>query len=359
MHRITELPNAPHVAIIGCGAIGGVLAALLAKDRYPISICSTNAEVRRVWATTGPYLAERLVCQPLPSRHIITTPSQSHRPIDIAFVAVPPQQMSEVARSLAGSLHENGRVVCLSNGWCEPKLADILGPKRVFGAVVTWGARMPQPGHYQKTSRGGFILGSLQQTLDQPSVEQLKFLLRRVGPVRTTENLIGARLSKLAINCAISGLGTVGGQQLGKLLNKRAARELGIHLIAEAAQVARADGVKLQNLAGIELEKWRTNDANARKLWLKHAQLILVGFKYRRLRSSILASIERGRSPAIDHINGEIVSIGARLGIPTPYNDAVVKTVWEIARGGLRPGPHALEQVRRMATAVPGSSGSF
>src|SRR5690606_41865296 len=63
--------------------------------------------------------------------HIITTPSQSHRPIDIAFVAVPPQQMSEVASSLAGSLHENGRVVCLSNGWCEPKLADILGPERV------------------------------------------------------------------------------------------------------------------------------------------------------------------------------------------------------------------------------------
>lgn len=355
MPHLTLSPNVPHVAVVGCGAVGGVVAALLAKDRYPISICSTNADVRRVWATTGPYLAERLVCHALPARNVITTPSQSYRPIDIALIAVPPQQIEEVARGLVGSLHDGSLVVCLSNGWCEPKLASILGSQRVLGAVVTWGARMPRPGHYQRTSRGGFVLGSLLGSLDWQTTEQLRSLLRRVGPVRTTDNLRGARLSKLAINCAVSGLGTVGGEKLGHLLAKRDVRRLGIQLIAEAIGVAKADGVKLENVAGIHLGKWRTRELSTRAALIKHAQLVLVGLKYRDLRSSILASIERGRPPAIDHINGEIVAIGERVGISTPYNDAVVKTVWDIARGEIRPGPSALEQVRHLAS----NHGSF
>jgi 2-dehydropantoate 2-reductase len=68
-------------------------------------------------------------------------------------------------------------------------------------------------------------------------------------------------------------------------------------------------------------------------LTAKHALLLAVGMRYRRMRSSMLSAIERKRPPAIDFLNGEVVSHGERAGVITPVNRAVVDVVWQIARG--------------------------
>jgi 2-dehydropantoate 2-reductase len=64
--------------------------------------------------------------------------------------------------------------------------------------------------------------------------------------------------------------------------------------------------------------------------------LLAVGLKYRRMRSSMLYALERGRQPEIDFLNGEIVRRGAALGVPTPVNAALVEQVRAIARGEAR-----------------------
>jgi 2-dehydropantoate 2-reductase len=342
----------PTVAVVGCGAIGGVVASELARRCYPLNVCTTNPEIRRVWGTTGPYLGERLVAFPLPRRHILNDPSEATAPWDLVFVAVPPAQIEAVAISLLPALAPHGKVICLSNGWCEPRLGSILGNRRILGAVVTWGARMPSPGHYQRTSKGGFVVGALAGPLDDHAQRACQ-LLGWVGPVTQTEDLKSARMSKLAINCAVSGLGTVGGTRLGELLLQKSARRIGIQLIAEAVEVARAEGTVLQRIAGIDLENWSTAKPTRSTCLAQHALLIAMGLRYRNLRSSILASIERGRSPSIDYINGEISSLGRAVGVLTPYNDAIVNTVWGIARGEVPAGPAALERVQQLAHAEP------
>src|SRR5205807_745333 len=59
----------------------------------------------------------------------------------------------------------------------------------------------------------------------------------------------------------------------------------------------------------------------------KHSVLLAVGLKYRRMRSSMLYALERGRPPEIDFLNGEIVRRGAALGVRTPVNAALVEAV--------------------------------
>jgi 2-dehydropantoate 2-reductase len=59
----------------------------------------------------------------------------------------------------------------------------------------------------------------------------------------------------------------------------------------------------------------------------------------------MLAAIERGRTPAIDFLNGEVVSRGARHGIATPVNARIVDTVWKIARGELKSSRETLDRV--------------
>jgi 2-dehydropantoate 2-reductase len=59
--------------------------------------------------------------------------------------------------------------------------------------------------------------------------------------------------------------------------------------------------------------------------------------------------MERGREPAIDHINGEVVALGRAVGVATPYNAAAVSVVWSIFRREYSAGPEALSRVSALA----------
>jgi 2-dehydropantoate 2-reductase len=59
----------------------------------------------------------------------------------------------------------------------------------------------------------------------------------------------------------------------------------------------------------------------------------------------MLAAIERGRTPAIDYLNGEVVTRGGKLGIATPVNARVVEAVWGIAKGTQKSSRELLDRV--------------
>jgi 2-dehydropantoate 2-reductase len=163
--------------------------------------------------------------------------------------------------------------------------------------------------------------------------------------------LRGARWSKLALNCAVSALGTIAGERLGPLVRVRRYRRLALEIMTEAVQVAKAEGVTLEKVAGtLDLEWIALSDADRNAtasvgLTAKHTLLLAVGLRYRRMRSSMLAAIERKRTPAIDYLNGEVVMRGARHGIPTPYNARICETVWAIAKGQTKSSRETLDRI--------------
>jgi 2-dehydropantoate 2-reductase len=63
------------------------------------------------------------------------------------------------------------------------------------------------------------------------------------------------------------------------------------------------------------------------------------------MRSSMLAAIERHRTPAIDYLNGEVVARGKTHDIATPVNERVVDAVWKIARGEEKSSRALLDRV--------------
>ena len=200
---------------------------------------------------------------------------------------------------------------------------------------------MVEPGLYDRISVGGFSLGRLDGVVDE-RLEELGRVLEAVGPVTLTHNLRGARWSKLAINAAISTLGTIGGDRLGALMRHRHVRRLALDIMTETVAVARAEGVELEKVSGtldldwIALTEAEKTAAGTPGLLAKHTLLLAVGARYRRLRSSMLAAIERGRPPAVDFLNGEIIERAREHRIATPVNEAARSLVWEIAGGKKR-----------------------
>jgi 2-dehydropantoate 2-reductase len=79
-----------------------------------------------------------------------------------------------------------------------------------------------------------------------------------------------------------------------------------------------------------------------------------VGFRYRRMKSSMLSAIERGRTPAVDFLNGEIVDHAKEHGLKVPVNKAMRDMVWAIAEGKKKPGIERIREVYE-ATAPHGT----
>jgi 2-dehydropantoate 2-reductase len=99
----------------------------------------------------------------------------------------------------------------------------------------------------------------------------------------------------------------------------------------------------------------RSSPLGSPRLAFKHSILLAVGMKYRRMRSSMLVAIERGRMPEIDFLNGEIVTRGRAFGVPTPINARLVETVRDLAHGKATP---SVELLRALYDEVMASSSS-
>lgn len=323
---------------MGCGGIGGITTALLAESGHDVTAVTTNEHIARAAHERGLDLRGEGPARQVKARVLGDLPRGER--FDFVLLCTQPPQVEAAARAALPALADDGLVVCLQNGLCEARVAKIVGEERTVGAVVAWGAAMPEPAVYDRTAQGGFALGAFARSPSAAAMGKLSELARTlevIGPVEATDNLAGKRWSKLAINAAISSLGTLGGDRLGALMPHRFVRRLALEIMTECVHVARKEGVRLEKVSGtidldwIALDEAEREATGSPSLVAKHALLLAVGFRYRRMRSSMLSAIERGREPAVDFLNGEIVDRGRAYNIPTPVNAAVRELVWDIA----------------------------
>ena len=339
------------ILIVGCGAIGGIVASALAQHDpalgLQICVLSRNGETADAVNEYGFRVDRPSGRQTIPGE-VYTQLPEGGDPFDWILLATQPQQVEAAVRQVGHRLRDTGYFVCFQNGLCEDRIANIVGNKRVLGAIVSWGASTGAPGEFIQTSSGGFLIGSLDNQ-HSAAVSELESLLQIVGPVNHTDNLRGSRWSKLAISCAISTLGTLGGDRLGALIRYRIVRRLALEIMTELVTIAQAEQITLNPLAGTFDLEWLALTAAERSAGLspsliaKHSVLIAVGARHRRLRSSMLRAIESGRKPAVDFLNGEVVQRGETLGLPTPVNALATKWVHEIAAGTRQSGVDTLQ----------------
>jgi 2-dehydropantoate 2-reductase len=347
--------DAARLCVVGAGGIGGIVAAHLTYLGCDVTVLTRNEVIADAINHHGFRVRGESAIGTVPGV-ALSELGKRVAPFDYVLLATQPPQVEEAARTALPHLKEDGAMVCFQNGLCEPRVAAIAGEGRVIGGIVAWGASMIEPGVYDRTSAGGFTLGRPFSAggggVVDERVAQLGWLLEAIGPVTLTDNLMGARWSKLALNCAISSLGTIAGDRLGAVMKKRFVRRLALEIMTETVEVARAEGMHLEKVAGTLDLEWIALTADEKHaklgspaLFAKHALLLAVGTRYRRLRSSMLNAIERGRTPAVDFLNGEVVDRGAKHGIATPVNAACRDEVWRIARGKARPSHALLEEL--------------
>jgi 2-dehydropantoate 2-reductase len=110
-------------------------------------------------------------------------------------------------------------------------------------------------------------------------------------------------------------------------------RNIFIEITREAMAVADAMGIKPELLPH-KVDYYKFSEGTGFFNDLKRRLLIyIITAKYRRLKSSSLQSLERGKPTEIDYLNGYIVDNGKKYNVPTPVNDKIVQIVKDIEAG--------------------------
>jgi len=350
----TDWPRS--ILVQGVGGIGGIVSGRLIQAGYNVlCVCGNqriadalNAHGMRLktfsGSTTVSLRRPALVSLPL-------TGDGSGETFDMIIVATPPAGLEKALQMSARALSPSGRVLCLQNGLPESRATQFIPHNQVLGCVLSWGASMPEPGCYEQTTQGGIQLGYPDRPLDALARSVGK-VMEHVAPVRLQEDLQGVRWSKLAVSAAITTLGAVGGQRLGVLLRHRFVRRLAMEVFTEVLEVARQKGIQPAPLNGVfALEQFTVSQADRHArlgsptLFMKHGFLLALGMKYRRMRSSMLYAMERGRTHGAEYLNGEVVAAGKLVGVNTPVNHALLAMINRIAQGEARPGVETLRSL--------------
>jgi 2-dehydropantoate 2-reductase len=337
---------------MGCGAVGGLIAGGLLRAGHDVTLVTHNQAIAQAINTGG--------LQVTTPEGKWTVPAMAHArleevsgPFDALYLAMKATAVEQAARDATSYLAPGGYAVTLQNGVVEDRVAAILGQERVVGALVGWGATMHAPAVYEMTSRGQIIIGELDGRMTR-RIERIKATLDAAAPTAASANIYGELWSKLGVNCVITSLGALTGQLLGEMLRRAAVRRLALSLLSEVVDVAGAHDVHLEpaagtlDLYGLYLPPEQRAGGFSLDLLPRHAILLAVGFRFRKLKSSMLQSLDRGRQPEIDFMNGYVADRGQEKRVPTPVNSALTAMVHEIEAGTRPIHPDNLEGLRRV-----------
>lgn len=327
------------IAIYGAGAMGTVLGAWLTEDGLQVDLITRNQAHIQALREKGATVEYAVSGQTATTKVNALFPSEMSGQYDVIFLMTKQRQNKEILTQLLPYLKEDGVVCTTQNGLPEPSVAEIVGEERTYGAVTSYGATFIESGKVEMTSDFSAIrmqVGGYKN--DGAKLPLLEEILSCVGDdsnegfVQTTDNLLGARWGKLAINGAFSGLSTMTGLTFGEIAQRSKTRKLTLGILREAIAVAKASGVTLEKMQGHNMEKMLGGSTPLQRFFA-YLVLPLAMKKHKKLLSGMLKDIQNGRRCEIDFINGVIVKEGAKAGVETPLCSQLVEIVHGIEDG--------------------------
>ncbi|RUR66282.1 2-dehydropantoate 2-reductase [Variovorax guangxiensis] len=219
----------------------------------------------------------------------------------------------EGARNIVGP---DTAVMSLQNGMGhEEILSEVVGAGHVLAGKTYVGGVMLAPGHVIAGTQGKrTVIGEIDGRVSERARAIAAEFERAELPCEVSGNILGAMWDKLLINVATGALSGITGQVYGSLYAVPEIEATAIAAVAEAMAVAEASGAKLSIKA-------------PRDAWLMAAEGLPYEFK-----TSMLQSLEKGSITEIDFINGAVVRVGRKYGMPTPVNQTLVAAIKGIER---------------------------
>ena len=304
-HARTHCPV--RVCIVGCGAVGSLFAANLAA-LDDVEVWAFDRSQPQVDAIAAHGLRLRGAGH-VHARLNATSDAAALPPCELGIVATKAMH-AESAIAAAAHVFANGAVASVMNGVGNEEVLARHVCRVIRGTTFPAG-KLIEPGIVQWDVRGDTTFGPFEQqpaTLEE--VARLADACTRAGlPSHAVADARPAQWAKVIFNAASNPVGALTGLTHGRVCEQPGLRALISGLIGEGAAVATAEGVVL--------------DSDPEAL-VDRAARPEVGYDH---KASMLQDVEANRPTEIDHLNGGIARLGARLGVRTPLNEAMVALI--------------------------------
>jgi 2-dehydropantoate 2-reductase len=317
------------VCIVGAGAIGGILAARLARAGHDVSAIARGAHLQAIQAHG---LTLKSAGEKFTADIRAAADPADLAPQDYVILTLKAPALPGIAASLTPLLGPDTVIVTAMNGvpwwFChaltgplagrslpstDPNgvLGETLTRERLLGCVVHAGASVPEPGVVNHAAGNLFIVGDASRRLTAPAAELAEALADTGLDGRSTDDIHGEIWMKLIGNMGMGPICALTGATLVGLARDADVRPIAAAMMQEASDVGDALGLPMDMSVEARIE---------------------LGAELGEFKPSILQDLERGRPLEIDAMVTVVSEMGEIAGIPTP----TVDTVLALLRGRAR-----------------------
>ena len=294
------------ICILGAGALGSSLGGVLTEAGLEVYLIDPWAEHVNAMNRQGLKIregsSERIV------KVRAATGCQGIGAADLILVLVKSYHTKEAIKNAGPIVGDQTVVLSFQNGLGnEETLAEVVGKKHVIGGRTFAGGVLLGPGHVIAGRKGKqTYIGELDGRTTERVIQIAKQFNQAGLETIISSNIIGIMWDKLLVNVATGALSGITRLPYGGLYKVKEVMDCAVEAVSEGIAVAKAMGVEL-------------TITDPKEIWLKAAENLSPEFK-----ASMLQDIEKGSRTEIDFINGSVVRLGEKHGIPTPVNRILV-----------------------------------
>ncbi len=295
------------IAIVGPGAVGSLLAALLTKSKQEVHLIDRNLERARKINQEG--IKVEGISGEFTARVNVTVEPKELGTCGLVIICVKSYHTEEAIKGVKDLIGEETQVLTLQNGVGNIQiLNDVVGEDKVIGGATSLGVTVLGPGHIKYAGKGETIIGKSSGKVLGP-LREIATILNKAGlETKVSRDINGVVWSKLIINVGINAIAVVTRLHNGRLLEYDGTKDIMRAAVQEAVKVAKRKRIKLVYDDPIQKVE-SVAKATAANV------------------CSMLQDILKKRRTEIDFINGAIVRQAKSLNIPTPVNEVLTNLV--------------------------------
>jgi 2-dehydropantoate 2-reductase len=302
------------VTVMGSGGTGGYFGGLLARAGEEVTFVARGAHLAAIRAK-GLRVRSRLVGDFTVPARATDDPADSG-PADLVLFCVKAYDTESAAERLRPAVGPDTVVLPVQNGIdSAERIGRVVGPAHVIAGLAGVSSVVEAPGVIEH--RAGPDVIQLGELDGQPSArtQRIADTLRQAGvKTHVRPDMRVALWEKFVLICGLSGLTALTRLPLGAVLACPETRTLFRQAMEETETVGRAEGVAVPE---------------------GHAQRMVQFFEGSdpAIRGSLYYDLAAGRRLEIETLNGTVVRLGQRHGVPTPANFAVYASLKPYADG--------------------------
>jgi 2-dehydropantoate 2-reductase len=322
------------IAIVGVGAIGGLLAAALHRAGEEIGVVARGAHLAAIRENglklidaNGEYVAR------LPASDRLSDLG----PQDCIVLGVKAHQVGAVAEQVAAALQPQTTILTAQNGvpwWyfykaggphegrglesVDPggRIAATLPFDRLVGSVVYPAGEIAAPGVIRHVEGNRFSLGEPDGTTSARAAALSEALTRAGFKAPVVSDIRAEIWMKLWGNATLNPVSALTRATLSDILSFAPTRALIADMMAEVRSVGEAHGIRFR----LSIEK-RIAGAEA------------IGAH----KTSMLQDVEAGRAPEIEALAGSVLEMGRIAGVTCPRLEAAYAMVRRLTQAATPP----------------------